>query len=533
MTLATSGRLVQAVVVTAAVLLLNISVAFENVWPTLAVTWRGALSVEMAVLLLALALVSLRLGAGTRDWLRVLAALWVLLVLGRYADVTASALFGRDINLYWELRFMPDVASLFANVAHPGVVAAVVLGVLFAVAALWWIVRWAIGQVAAAMAEPRPRAGLVALAVALIAAFVLQPVVPDYEHGAYAFTPPVSGTYARQVRLAVSAFRGTAALPLSPPLHSDLSRVTGADVLLIFLESYGAVTYDNPWMAERLAASRAQFDAAIRDTKRDVVSALVESPTFGGSSWLAHISLLSGVDVHDPDTNALLMTEQRDTWPKAMSRGGYRTVGLMPGLWQQWPEGSFYGFDDIYGGERLHYTGPQFGWFDLPDQFALAKFDALEAARPARPTFTFFPTITAHAPFTPTPPYQPDWSRMLTDHPFDQAELDRAYAQSPDWTNLTPSYTDSMAYSYATVAGYLRAHPERDLVVVLLGDHQPPALVSGAGAPWDVPVHVIASRPALLERLRLDGFVPGLIPSRPHLGRMHALLPMLLAAFGD
>jgi hypothetical protein len=44
---------------------------------------------------------------------------------------------------------------------------------------------------------------------------------------------------------------------------------------------------------------------------------------------------------------------------------------------------------------------------------------------------------------------------------------------------------------------------------------------------------VIASRAAVLERLRTCGFSPGLTPTRPPIGGMHQLLPMLLDAFGD
>ena len=147
-----------------------------------------------------------------------------------------------------------------------------------------------------------------------------------------------------------------------------------------------------------------------------MVSAFVESTTFGGESWLAHISLLSGTEVRDEDTNVRLMAQQRDTMVTAFSRQGYRTVAIMPGLQRAWPEGSFYGFDEIYGAVQLAYKGPPFGWWDITDQFALARMDALEIApRPRSPVFVFFPTISTHTPFTPTPPYQPDWTR-ITDH---------------------------------------------------------------------------------------------------------------------
>jgi hypothetical protein len=69
--------------------------------------------------------------------------------------------------------------------------------------------------------------------------------------------------------------------------------------------------------------------------------------------------------------------------------------------------------------------------------------------------------------------------------------------------------------------------------MILIGDHQPPAVVSGEGAPWDVPVHIVTRRRPLLDRLVAHGFRPGVEAVRPTLGKMHALLPMLLEAFGD
>src|SRR5690606_20255830 len=120
------------------------------------------------------------------------------------------------------------------------------------------------------------------------------------------------------------------------------SGLGGADVLLVFVESYGAVTFDSPSLASTLAPSRRDFEAAVEETGRRVVSAFVESPTFGGSSWLAHLTLLSGVPVRDQYSYQSLMTQPRDTLVTTFSRAGYRTVALMPGMRQAWPEGAFY-----------------------------------------------------------------------------------------------------------------------------------------------------------------------------------------------
>jgi hypothetical protein len=322
-------------------------------------------------------------------------------------------------------------------------------------------------------------------------------------------------------------------IPAAQPLDSDLSAVAGADVFIIFVESYGAVSYDNAMFAAGLAPSRAGLAADINASKRGVVSAFVESPTFGGSSWLAHISLLTGIEVRNEDTNVRVMAQQaRDTLVTTFSRRGYRTVAAMPGTSHPWPEGAFYRFDEIYNRVRLDYRGPKFGWWYVPDQFSLARLDALEIAQRARkPVFAVMPTISTHAPFGPTAPYQSDWARLLTAQPYAEADVADALAHEPDLLNMGPSYVNAVAYTYASIGGYLRMRADRDLVMIVIGDHQPAAAVSGQGASWDVPVHVIASRPQVLERLEARGFTRGLTPARARLGPMHRLLPLFLDAF--
>jgi hypothetical protein len=312
-----------------------------------------------------------------------------------------------------------------------------------------------------------------------------------------------------------------------------LGRVRGADVLLLSLESYGAVTYDSPQIASIVAPARRELAAAAAATGRDVSSALFESPTFGGLSWLAHSTLLSGLDIRDAGTYDLLLTQQRPTLPKLFRSFGFRTLAVMPGLKSDWPEGAFYGFDAILGERELDYRGPEFGWWRIPDQYSLAKLDSVALAPEKRaPVLILFPTINTHIPFRPTPPYQPDWARVLTAHPFDDAAAAAANAQSPDWTSLRVPYAESFVYTLDYLAGYLRARPDADFVLVLFGDHQPAASVTGAGARWDVPVHVITRRAEVTSALRAAGFVAGVdLTSAARAGTLADLTSVLLEAF--
>ena len=106
----------------------------------------------------------------------------------------------------------------------------------------------------------------------------------------------------------------------------------------------------------------------------------------------------------------------------------------------------------------------------------------------------------------------------------------------------TTVYADSLrvpTWSYLVVQMRLKSilvegEAAKDVLLKqLIGDHQPPALVSGEGVPWDVPMHVITNRPEILASLRAKGFTQGLTPARPHLGQMHEVVPTLLDAFSE
>jgi hypothetical protein len=512
--------------------LLNVSLTFRNVWPTPGIAWTSHLSTELAVIVLGIAWAVRRFGSLRGASIQGLAVAWLLLVLGRYADVTAPAFYGREVNLYWDTRHLGAVVAMMAPSLPPWLLVGIVVVSILALLLAHRVAGMALGFVAEAMQDARARRGLTTAAFVACALFVGQRVTGGAWE-ALAFSTPVSESYARQVRLLATRGANRTRIPAAARLEPDLSGLAGADVFVIFVESYGAAAYDNPRYTTPLAPSRAQLASDIAATGRHVVSGFVESPTFGGSSWLAHISLLTGVEVRDEDTNVRLMAERRDTMVTAFSRGGYRTVAAMPGNSHPWPEGAFYGYDAIHDRARLDYRGPKFGWWYVPDQFTLARLDQIEAARSDRkPLFVVMPTISTHAPFGPTAPYQPDWGRLLSDEPYAPADAKAALARKPDLLDMGPSYVNAIAYTYASIGGYLRMRAERNIVMIVLGDHQPAAAVSGEGASWDVPVHVVASRPELLERLEARGFTEGLNPNRKTIGRMHGMLPVLLGAFG-
>jgi len=519
----------------AALFLLNLSLTFHNVWPTLWVTTRHELSVEIAALLLGMIAYGKLIGPLSRRAVNVLAVGLTVMCIGRYGEVTAPALYGRPVNLYWDAQHLPAVGAMLVEVAPLWLVALIGLGLIALLIGVFATLRWSLGYVQQSLAHPLTRRVVTGLAAGLVVLYMLgYTSLPVRTLRWYSL--PIAMTYWRQASFLLEALdeNSLTSLPREHVLaESNLARVAGADVYVMFVESYGAVAYDNPVVAKRVAQSRDALAEAVDATGRRAVSAFVESPTFGGASWLAHASLFTGLDVRENGTYNLLLTQRRDTLASRFARDGYRVLALMPGLKNEWPEGAFYGFDTIYGERALDYRGPEFGWWRIPDQYALAKLDELRSTRSsADPVFVFFPTITSHMPFRPTPPYQHDWSRVLTTDPFESDALAASLAQSPEWTNLVPAYADTLDYTLEYLGGYLSERAETDLLLIVIGDHQPPASVSGEGARWDVPVHVISNRHAVLDELLAAGFTQGLMPDAEPIGPMHELTNTLLRSFG-
>lgn len=525
-----------------ALLLLNGLLSFNNVWPTPAILPDHRLAPEFVGLWLGLLFVVARAGAPSRRVLAGFTLLFMLLVLGRYGDVTVPALFGRQINLYWDGQQIPRFLWVSAQALPAWTSAAIVVAVVLLVGAIYRLFGLLI-RIAACDAAPyalRTRWAQVATALAVV-------LVIANLAGVRATWPVVSRaivpTYWRQATLLATILteqRVNKTLPradaldaaLAAPAGRALSGLHGSDVYLMPLESYGAVVYDNVEAAARLRPARQRLAADIATGGFRVVSAFMRSPTFGGASDLAQLGLLSGLDLSDPLRHDLLLTTDRPTLITLFRANGYRTFGFYPALFWDWPERVFYGYDQFVEGRDLNYPGPEFGYWKIPDQYAAARFEQLFPRNAdAPPRFVFFPTITCHLPFSPVPPYQADPVRLLGATPFDPEDSARALAVKPDWLDMFPAYLEMVEYTYRWLGDLLRDPPPRDTIYILVGDHQPAANVSGEGASWDVPVHIVSRDEELLARFVAQGFHEGLEPPREARGGLHELTSMMLRAF--
>ena len=511
---------------TLALLLLNSALTFHNHWPTPGVRWVAELSLDLTVLLLVLAW---RGPPGQRGR-RLLLGGVLLWTLGRYLDVTAPALMGRALHLYWDSQHLPRVAAMFLDRVSGGTQALGGLTLLALGAALIVVLRWALGTVVIALEQPFTRRALGAGAAVLLILYGAGRLSLHLPTERW-FALPVTPVFIEQIRLTLDATllhnRGRIATAPPLPALNQNGRPAG-DVLVIFFESYGALTFDDPRFAVPLAGDFAALEQALIEAGWQVASARLESSTFGGGSWLAHASLLSGLRIADQGDYQELLASSRSSLARRFVEAGYRSVALLPGLRFAWPEGRFYRFSEIYDAARLDYRGPAYGWWAIPDQYSLHWVHRRELAGTERaPLFLFFPTINSHAPFAPLPPYQPDEQAF---EPVHAGTATAALGERLDGAALASAYIESIRYNLQVLGGYLRCCAPAEALVLALGDHQPPAIVGGRDIPWQVPAHVFSRHPAALQRFLAVGFRPGMVPGPTALGGIERLGWWLLDA---
>ena len=492
---------------------------------------------------LVLVAVTLLAGSRTRRAIAVASGLLLgLLLLVKVLDMGFFTVFDRRFDpLNDWYYFGPGVGVLGDSIGEPAAVAVAVAAVVLVVL-LVALVCLAVVRVVRVSVSDRRRSARAVLVLGLVWA-VGAVTGLGVASGASSSTAEVAygqvrqlgadlvdrRTFARQI--AVDRYAGA-------PAGQLLSGLRGKDVLLVFVESYGRVAVQGTSYAAGVDAVLADGDRRLRTAGYSLRSAFLTSPTFGAGSWLAHATTQSGLWVDSQQRYNQLVTQRRLTLTDAFGRAGWRTVFDVPANTHDWAEGQrFYHYDQLYDSRNVGYRGPKFGYAPMPDQYTLAAFGERElTADPQRPrVMAELDLISSHHPWTPLP-HLVDWSEVGDGSVFDgmpaEGESEESAFRDPD--KVRSLYGKSIEYTMDTLVSWLERQQDRDLVLVVLGDHQPHSYVSGAHPGHDVPVSVIARDPAVASRIAGWGWEDALRPAPDApIWRMDAFRDRFLAAFSD
>jgi hypothetical protein len=310
-------------------------------------------------------------------------------------------------------------------------------------------------------------------------------------------------------------------LAAKDPFHDQaagdlLTGLRGKDVMVAFVESYGRVAVQDSAFSPKIDSLLRAGTSTLRAAGFSSRSAFLTSSTFGGISWLAHSTLQSGLWIDSQQRYDQLVATDRFTLSDAFKRAGWRTVSDVPSDNRDWPEGkSFYHYDKLYNSLNVGYVGPKFSYAPVPDQYTLSTFQRLELAKRNRaPVMAEIDLVSSHTPWAPLP-HMIDWTKLGNGSVFNGMP---EQGQSPGvvWgqrSKVRAAYGQSIEYSMNALISFVQTYHDNNLVLVVLGDHQPATIVSGSGASHDVPISIISHDPSVMNRISSWGWQDGLLPS--------------------
>jgi hypothetical protein len=318
------------------------------------------------------------------------------------------------------------------------------------------------------------------------------------------------------------------------------------NVYLLMIEAYGEVlaTWD---MTEPYRALMSRVEARLKAAGYTARTAYSAAPVYGGRSWFSIATVHTGILVDQPQSYAALEPVAGDipTLTKFFRAQGYHTLSLQPGTAVRagLPQPDLFKHERLIDASEIGYRGRRWGFFTIPDQYSLGAFRERYPMVTDEPHYWFFMSVSTHFPWIgEVPPYVRDWKTL-------DGAAPEAVTGDPRWpplpgvdkiaSELRSAYLRSIEYEWRVLTDMLEKDPSKELVVIVVGDHQPRLESNPPGeVTFNSPVHVISRDPTFVERFAQTGFQPGLYaepgrtPVLQHEGLFSLLVKKLAEAYG-
>jgi len=469
----------------------------------------------------------------------VLATVFVGTVIIKLADYGMFIAYNRTFNPILDTFLIKAGIGLLSDsigkpAAYAGVVGAAILVLMLFFGLLHAFRVWARTSVPA----------LARTGAAIVAVFFAGMTVADAGHHLsywkFESSPPGTSWTSRLTFKRMVNMQDTAAdlIAFSADAKNDpyrdaaglFDKIGDRDVILIYIESYGRTSFENPLYMDTHLTTLTKAQGPIRDAGFAIRSGWMTSPTEGGQSWLAHGTLATGLWTSDHGRyNAMIASGHKWLFHFA-AEAGYRTATIMPAITVGWPESSAMGFELIYPAADIPYKGERFNWVTVPDQFTLSVYKDLLDEDP-RNDFIQIALISSHAPWVPLPEMLP-WDALGDGTVFNQWATKGPSPRElwKDYDKVREQYRLAVDYSLQATFEHVARLGEDAPLVVVVGDHQPAGFVSQIDS-LDVPIHMIGP-PDVIDHIAAWNWTDGLIPTATApVWRMDAFRDQFIEAF--
>jgi phosphatidylglycerophosphate synthase len=299
------------------------------------------------------------------------------------------------------------------------------------------------------------------------------------------------------------------------PASNLLTGLRGKDVLVVFVESYGQAAVQGTSFSPGVDAVLRKQQGMLSQAGWSTQSAWEGSPTSGGVSWLAHSTVQSGLWVNTQQRYDELLASQRFTLSDAFDKAGWHTAADDPSDNTTWVPGTtFYHYAQTFNRLNVGYKGPTFSYSSMPDQYTLSEFQRLELTPGHKPVMAEIDTTSSHTPWVPLPSMVP-WNQVGDGSIFN-AQRGTAADVARVWSNantVRQFYGQSVQYSMTALTSWVTQLNDPNLVLILMGDHQPHSTVSGNTPTNHVPISIITRSPSVLAQMSSWHWQNGLLPT--------------------
>ncbi|MFW6291633.1 MAG: sulfatase-like hydrolase/transferase [Spirochaetota bacterium] len=306
------------------------------------------------------------------------------------------------------------------------------------------------------------------------------------------------------------------------------------DVHLFIVESYGHTVTSNPDHRELMMPVYERLSRQLQENGYSSHTGFLRSPVFGGRSWLADATMLTGAFLDTQHKYESMVETGSRNLTHILGDAGYHRLLAAPGTYEadeQWR--AFHEFDQYLFRYDFGYQGPFISFGAMPDQFLIHR--ANELADPGdAPLFMNYVLVSSHVPFDRLPQYVDDPSILGDGSIFNELPI-RTFENN--WLSggeYPEGYVASIEYTLMTIVSFL-ADLDSTGLAIIVGDHQPRIPISEPDSSFSVPIHVVSRDPELIEPFRNYGFTSGFVPNDALAGDIdaHPGMDRLLRMFLD
>ena len=481
-----------------------------------------------------------------RPWVGVVfGALYVLAVSYYIYEAIVLSVFLLEPSFYSQFYLARDGLPFLAG--HVNAAWWLYAGATFGLALLVIVVLWLLNLLLRSGAAPGlhwlTRTSLGGLALACIVAAVSYQTYtarPEMVASSLSFKLQKNVALSIKTQHDVASFDDSAVRRIYD--YTGYQLETKPNIYLIFVESYGSVLYKRTHFRPPYTALLRELEETLHNAGWHTTTALSESPTWGGGSWLAYTSLLFGLRIDNhPQYLSLRNKYQVGSYPSlgnTLQQQGYHYVwlsaldeNLADIAWARYTR--LLGVDELIRNDDMQFIGPRYGWGPAPpDQWVLNWANEQVKAHTDKPLLLFTITQNSHYPWHPHPTLVDDWHTL--NEPAPEEEFVDPDTISPE--AMRRHYMNAVDYQLRMLTQFILDNGDENSLFVLVGDHQPPA-VSRRDDGWSTPIHIVSKDAALIDSFADYGFVPGLTvtnlaPSLRHEGFYSLFMRLLFGHYG-